>query len=323
MVRVLRGDHVESRHQVHLVLVNAEGEVRAACGRVDEIVFLRSAAKPFQAAAVLASGAFDRDGVTDDEIAIMAASHSGESVHVAIVSRLLARIGLDEKALGCGVHPPFDAATAVSPGSPISHNCSGKHAGMLALARHLGAPAESYLDQAGPAQQAILEGIAALCGIPRKRVVIAVDGCGAATFAVPLAAAARAFALLARPAVAPAELREPLARVAGAMVGRPHLIGGTGRFDTVLMSAAGGRLISKAGAEAVQGVADRKSGLGLFLKVVDGSARATAPATLESLHQTGWLPSPTPASLQELWHPAITNHAGRTVGRVDTELRLA
>jgi len=315
---------VESRHEIHLAL--GKGTLETGCGDPDQLVFLRSAAKPFQAAAIVASGALDRFGADDEEIAVVAASHSGEELHTTRVRSLLAKLGLDETALGCGVHPPLDAATAERVGrgaSPVHHNCSGKHAGMLALALHLGISPERYLDLDGPVQRAIHETIAAVCGLSRDQVVTAVDGCSAATFAVPLSAAAGAFSLLARPDRASAGLRQPLERVARAMSDHPHLIGGTGRFDTRLMLAAKGRLLAKGGAEGVQGIADRESGLGLCLKVADGSSRAVAPATIEALRQAGWIDREALRSLEDQWHPEITNYAGKRVGRIEAKLTLA
>ena len=306
-VDVLRGDHVESRHEVDFAI--ADSGVHP--GNRDP-VFLRSAAKPFQAAAVLASGALQ--GFDDDEtLAIIAASHSGEPHHTALVSRLLSRIGLDAGALRCGVHPPFHAGTAESlhgAFTPLHHNCSGKHAGMLAVAKKLGAAPADYLDPDGPVQRLMRETVAAACGL--ADVATAIDGCGAVTFAVPLEHAARAFALLARAD------RAPLARVAAAMRKHPDLVAGTGRFDTRLMTHSD--LLAKAGAEAVQGIADPRRGTGLFLKVRDGAARAVAPATLELLRDAGWISAEELRALADLHRPALRNDSGTRVGEIRTEI---
>src|ERR1051326_743069 len=152
-VEVFRGEQLESRHQVDFAVADSRERSTASGG---ERVFLRSAAKPFQAAAIVASGALDDLDAGDEMIAIVAASHSGENKHTSLVKRLLSQIGMDESALRCGVHPPFHAETAAQLGdaaSPLHHNCSGKHAGMLAVARKLGVPAASYLDVDGPVQR--------------------------------------------------------------------------------------------------------------------------------------------------------------------------
>ena len=323
-VAVLRGGRRESLHEVEFA-VHAAQEL-AGEPEPGMLVFLRSAAKPFQAAAVVRCGAADRFAMRDDELAILAASHSGEDVHTALVAGLLDRLGLDPSALGCGVHPPFDAATASRLGSAISalhHNCSGKHAGMLAAARRLGAPIDSYLEADSAVQQLMRRTVAEACGLAPDDVVVALDGCSAPTFAVPLAAAARAFSALARPTTAAADLREPLARVAEARRRHPPLVAGSGRFDTRLMQATRGRLVAKGGAEGVQGVADLESGVGLCLKVRDGASRAVPPATIEALLVAGCLDGEALRALERDRRPTLENFAGRTVGRIEATVEPA
>jgi L-asparaginase II len=191
---------------------------------------------------------------------------------------------------------------------------------MLTVAAALGAPAAAYLDPAGEVQKLMRRTVAAACGLLPQDVVMATDGCGAATFAVPLGAAARAFARLVRPDGAPRELRQPLARVTEAMRRRPDLIGGSGRLDTRLMEATRGRLLAKGGAEGVEGVADVQTGLGLCLKVRDGAARAVAPATLEILRQAHWTDDAALHVLEDLWRPELTNPSGLRVGRIEARL---
>jgi len=187
---------------------------------------------------------------------------------------------------------------------------------MIALALHLGVSPSDYLDADGVVQQTMRRTVALACGVATDDVVTAIDGCSALTFAVPLAAAARAFALLATPEDAPAELRTSLGRVAAAMAAHPYLVGGTGRFDTRLMNATAARLLSKAGAEGVQGVANRATGRGLCVKVRDGTARAVAPATLEVLRHAGWIEATELDSLRDEWRPTIVNFAGKRVGEI-------
>ena len=315
-VEVIRGERIESLHRVRFAV---SGPSESGTRDDDPPVFLRSAAKPFQAAAVVRSGALDRLGLGDETLAIVAASHSGEARHVALVAALLARLGLGEPALRCGTHPPLHEPTAARLDgrfSELHHNCSGKHAGMLAAAAALGVPAASYLDADGAVQQLMRRTVAAVCGVPIERVEVAIDGCGAATFAVPLASAARAFALLASPLEAPVELREPLGRVARAMRAHPHLVGGTDRFDTRLMEASRGRLIAKGGAEGVVGIADCERELGICVKVCDGAARAVGPAALEVLRDAGSISQEAWPSLEDLHRPVLRNYAGAAVGRI-------
>jgi L-asparaginase II len=325
VVELWRGDLVESCHRVLVAVSDATGRLLAAAGDPFRPVWLRSSAKPFQAAAAFASGAFDDLAPSDEEVAIACGSHGAEEAHLEVVRSLLARLGLDEGKLLCGTHPPLDPAAARRVGdrlSPIHHNCSGSHAAMLALAVRLAVPVESYLEPSGPVQRRILEALAALCDLAPERIPVAPDGCSALTFALPLRAAATAFARLARPEKAPPALRPALSRIAAAMGSRPWYVAGTGRFDTLLAEATGGRLVAKSGAEGVQGVADRATGLGLFLKVADGASRAVAPAALEALRWAGMIDDEALARLEALRRPALANHAGRVVGRTEARVVL-
>lgn len=258
-------------------------------GDIDRPVYLRSAAKPFIAAAAIAAGAREAFGLTAQEIAVMAASHSGEPVHVAAVRSVLEKIGLDESALQCGSHLPFDEASAhaliragKSPGA-LHDNCSGKHAGILALSCALGADAATYREPTHPAQRAILDLCSRICAEDAARWPLALDGCGIPVFATPLRNAARAFARFASlTGLADAEL-EALRIVREAMLAHPRMVAGSGQFDTRLMEAARGTIACKVGAEGVDGIAIIPLGLGLALKVVDGAARARPPAALRLL----------------------------------------
>lgn len=311
-----RGDQVESLHRVHVTVADADGHVMGAIGDANFVTFLRSAAKPLQAAALVASGAADAFGVTEAELAVACGSHAGEAAHVAAAAAMLAKAGLAASALQCGTHKFWNAEAKKAVGgqaTPLHNNCSGKHAGMLLLQRHLGGDAADYLDPASPAQQRILALVKEVSGV--DDVGVAVDGCGAPTFAMPLVAAARCFARLAMPRGVSKETADALRRVARAMAMHPEMVGGTARFDTDLMGASEDRLVSKAGAEGFQAVGDMATGLGLALKVEDGATRAVAPATVEALRQLAWLEGRAFEVLGEWWLPSVKNHAGRAVGR--------
>ncbi|MBV9438675.1 MAG: asparaginase [Candidatus Eremiobacteraeota bacterium] len=321
-VAVRRGTRVESVHAVAACVADARGRVVQGAGTIDIPVFLRSSAKPFIAAAAVRAGVLDRFGFGDRELAVMCASHNGEPGHVETVANMLERIGARIDDLRCGVHPPAyePAATALArrgeAPTALHNNCSGKHAGILALARVLGAPFEGYVDPSHPAQHAIL----ALC----ERVSddtfegdkLAIDGCGIPVYATSLRQAAMSFARLAtRDQVDDADAAA-LTRVATAMAAEPWYVGGTGRFDTELMRATGGRVVAKGGAEAVHGDAVLDPGVGAVLKVVDGSRRAAAPAAVALLDGLGVLVPAARAALEPHARTAVKNVAGRTVGEV-------
>jgi L-asparaginase II len=322
LIGVRRGARLESIHAVAACASDVAGNVLLALGTIDEPVFLRSSAKPFITAAGVRAGTVERFGFDDRELAVMSASHSGEPFHIAAVRGILAKIGATADDLRCGVHSPLYAPAAAAlrangeAPSTLHHNCSGKHAGILALARVLGAPLEGYLDPGHPAQRAIL----ALCERVSDDVFtadnLALDGCGIPVYATSLRNAARSFARLATLEQLDPRDAGALARVRAAIVAEPDYIAGTQRFDTDLVRAGNGRIVGKAGAEAVHACALLDGGIGLVLKVVDGAARAAPPAALALLRQLGALDEAQTRVLQAHARAVVSNAAGTVVGDV-------
>lgn len=326
LVEVLRGDRIESVHSVAACIIDSRGRVGAALGTIDEPVFLRSSIKPFIAAAVVLSGAADAFGLDDAEIALIAASHSGEPDHVKAARSILTKAGVAESALRCGAHPPHDEraardlqASGQAPG-PVHNNCSGKHAGILALAKLLGAPLDAYLDVRHPAELAILSMNARVFGVEPEALALAVDGCGIPTIAVSLRAAGLGFARFATLDGLDDADAAALARVKSAMQARPWFVAGTGAFDTRLIDATKGAVVGKGGAEGVHCDALNAAGLGLALKVIDGGRRAVAPGTLALLASAGVLDGQAAAALADDAHPPVYNAAGDIVGAIATRL---
>ncbi len=321
-VDVLRGDVVESRHDVVVAVARPDGTLTARWGDAGLVTFLRSAAKPFQAMPLVTSGAADAFAVSDAQLALVAGSHNGQDVHVDAARRLLEAAGLDESALACGHHPPFHKPTAKTLGddhTPLHHNCSGKHAGMLAASVFKGWHTDGYLDVGHPVQQEILGHVAWACGLDPADVRMGVDGCGVPTFATSVGAAARAFAVLAAADGEDARA-SALARIRRAMQAHPEMVAGDDRLDTKLMRATDGRLVVKAGAEACYGAALVDVGLGVAVKVADGASRAVGPALGAVLQRLGALPADLPSLVKEDLAPVIRNHAGRDVGRIRAHL---
>jgi L-asparaginase II len=321
-VAVKRGEIVESLHAVAACAVAPSGETRLALGDVDVPVYLRSAAKPFIAAAIVAGGAAERFGFDDREIAIIAASHNGEPFHVECVRAILRKIGRTESDLQCGAHAPtyeLAARALVAGGTPFSaihNNCSGKHAGILALCAVLGADHSTYLEPENPAERAILAFCARMTGDDPSAWPVGVDGCGIPAFATSLRRGALAFARLATLEGIADDDARALARVRGAVQAQPAYLAGTGRFDTDLILATDGLVVGKAGAEGVHGDALLDGQLGLALKVVDGNRRATAPAAIGLLQELGALNARAEAALAAHAAPAVRNVAGRVVGSI-------
>ena len=290
LVAVWRGALVESVHRGRVAVCAPDGELVEAVGDPDAYVYARSSAKPFQAIPLLLSGAADDLGLTDEELAVVCASHSAEEPHLAAVRSILERAGLSEDDLQNGAHPPIYAPAAAElaregeePGQ-VHGNCSGKHAGMLALCVHEGWETVGYRDPDHPAQQWILEIVARVCGLQRDEILLAVDGCGAPAFAMPLKNLAVGFARLATGENLPDALAGAARRIRGAMREHPYMVAGTGRLDTAVMQATD--LVAKGGAEGVFAAASPE-GWGLALKISDGAMRAVRPAALALLARRG------------------------------------
>jgi L-asparaginase II len=326
LVEVTRGGCVESEHRGAIAVVAADGQLVAHAGDVELVSYLRSSAKPFQLLPLVESGAADRLGFTSAELAVIAGSHSGEPRHVAAVQSILHKIGLTEDALQCGVHVPFNADAARSlraegrEPSVLHNNCSGKHAGMLAQALDRGLSTDDYLDPQHPVQVTIRQRLAELGGVTFDQIGVGVDGCSAPCFAMPLRAAALAFARLAEGRT------DGLRRVARAMLDHPEMVSGEGRLDTDLMRAVPNRLVSKGGAEGYHGmglIQPDGSAWGIAIKIADGDGkRGGHPVVIETLRQLAVLNDEALAKLKNYHTWTIPNHRGLEVGEVRANFNL-
>jgi len=328
MVLVMRGNLVESRHYGDIAIADANGRLLWSLGDPHRITFARSSAKPLQALPLVESGAADHFGMSDKEIALCCASHNGEEKHVQMVFQFLQRIGVAPDKLRCGVHAPYYAKaheallTQGEQPSAMHNNCSGKHAGMLALAKYLNADLDTYLQLDNPVQQRILEAVSDVCEVSPEDIVIGTDGCGVPVHGLPLSKFAMAFARFVRPQMFSSERAAAMARIAHAMMEYPDMVAGTERFCTDLMSAAPLEILGKAGAEGVYCAAVVSAGLGICVKTDDGNARAAAPATVEALLQAGMI-SGSIANALELSHkPILKNHQGTVVGSIQPAFTL-
>jgi L-asparaginase II len=336
LVEVKRGSITESRHRGHIVAVEPGGTIVASLGFPQYVTFLRSSAKPFQALPLLVSGAADRFGFTDREVALACGSHNGEPMHTELAASMLRKIGLGPEALKCGAHEPYGAEAALELRSRgeepnvLHNNCSGKHAGMLAVAIHLGAPTENYDSPENPVQKAIADTVAQFSGVPVTDMAVGVDGCGAPIFGITVNAMALAYArLVSPPTNFDQATRDACERVVRVMSAYPELIGGTSdRLDTELMRAAPGRLISKVGADGVYtaGVLpceEWPQGLGLALKIEDGDdKRARPPVAIESLRQLGVLRDESLEAVSRFAFFPVRNRRGDLVGEVTASFKL-
>jgi len=295
LAEVVRGQVVESVHLGDIAVVDRSGNLLYHTGDPHRVTYMRSSAKPLQAIPYVEMSGRLRFGLTDTEVAVTCASHSGEDQHVEAVLSILKKIGLEESYLKCGTHMPIHGPTARRMWSlgrkstPVHSNCSGKHAGMLALSVLLGADHSEYLDPCGPVQSLILKTASEMMGAAPESIKIGIDGCGAPVFGVPLSWMARGWANLSDPSGLCPSRRSAVEDISRSMRGNPYMVAGTGRLSTDLMKAAGARVLAKSGAEGVYCAALVGRGIGLALKITDGSSRAMGPIVLSVLEQLGVL----------------------------------
>jgi L-asparaginase II len=312
LLEVWRGNVLESVHRGRYAVARGR-DVVATGGDADEVTFMRSCAKPFQAVAVLESGAREKYGLTDDELALVCGSHHGEDVHVRTAASILRKAGLRPAHLQCGAHMPFSAEAAKllmragkSP-TVLHNNCSGKHAGMVAAAKALKAPLKNYLDPSHALQRSNRRAVARFAGVPERSIRVAIDGCSAPTFGLPLTSMARAFARLADPFVADHEFDVPVA-----MFTHPHMVG---HPCEELMRAVPREIVGKVGAEGVYGAGVVGHGLGIAVKVDDGAARPLLAVVVALLTKHAPFNAAKKDALAKLVKSDLKNHAGHVVGR--------
>jgi len=331
MVEVRRGGIAESLHYGAIAVVDSSDRLLASAGDPECVTFIRSAGKPAQILPLLGSGAVERFALGPGHLAVMMGSHGGEPFHLEAVGEILDRIGLNESALRCGTHEPLHRATALAlraagrKPTVLHNNCSGKHAGMLALAVQRGESIESYLDPTGPLQVDIRRVVERLAGLAQAGVRTALDGCSAPTFAMSLRSGALLYARLIAPHDGARELEPTIRRALAAMRARPEMIGGTDRLESDLMREGRHGLIAKIGAEGffALGFEREGKGVGIALKISDGDMkRARDSATLECLRQLEVLSPETSDALSTRYSPPIVNHNGRPVGELAPCFRL-
>ncbi|BAY31455.1 L-asparaginase II [Nostoc carneum NIES-2107] len=284
-VRLLREGIIESRHIVQAVVCDERGRILSVAGNAETAAFVRSALKPFQALAVTSTGTLERYDLSDRDLAIITSSHKGSIEQVRQVFNILWRADLDPSALQC----PIPEGKR----SPLEYNCSGKHAGMLAVCQQRHWPLNNYLERKHPVQQLILSKVAELLRMPSEEFIGVHDDCGAPTYLMQLGQMGSLYALLASGKTLDME------RIVRAMTHHPTMVAGDGEFDTELMRLTPGELVSKAGAEGVQCIGRLGEGMGLAIKVMDGSKRAKYAVAIHLLQQMGWITPSVAESLAE------------------------
>jgi L-asparaginase II len=315
LLEVWRGGIVESLHQGAIAAVDPHNGLIGRVGNPELVTYLRSTTKPFQALPFVELGGVQAFHLTERELAILCASHDGTDEHVAVLEGIQKKVGISESDLQCGVHLPYSKPTqkqlarqGLDP-TPNRHNCSGKHTAMLALAKLLGAPKETYLENENPVQKLILKTFSEMVDVPIEKIVIGIDGCSAPVFAIPLRNAALGLARLADPSGLAEARRKAIRAIIQAMQANPDMVSGPGGFDTVFMTVMHGTAFSKGGAEGFLGLGllpgslpNAGQALGIAIKVADGDisgnfrpgantneGRVRSIAAIETLRQLGAL----------------------------------
>ncbi len=336
LVEIDRGSITESRHRGHIVVADPEGNIIASLGAPENVTYLRSSAKPLQAIPLLITGAAERFGFTDREVALACGSHNGEPIHTELAASMLRKIGLGPEALRCGAHEPYSVEATLElrargeQPNALHNNCSGKHAGMLAVAVHLGASIDNYEKPENPVQKAIVDVMSQFSGVAVTDMAIGVDGCAVPAFGITVKAMALAYArLVAPPASFDKKTRHACERIVRVMSAYPELIGGTSqRLDTEVMRAAPRRLVSKVGAEGVYTAGIKPSeewpqGLGIAIKIEDGDdKRARAPVVIESLRQLGVLRDESLEAVAKYAFFPVKNRRDDVVGEIKASFDL-
>jgi len=317
---VTRGGVVESVHFGSVAVVDRDGRVLQFAGDPYALTFTRSALKPLQAVPFTAAGGVERFGYTPAQVALMCASHSGEPRHVDAVADMLARAHCSASDLQCGTHAPgfYEARGELPPPppySPLQHNCSGKHSGMLAWCDQHGDSKGDYLAFDHPLQESIRHAVSTFTGVAEARLVAGIDGCSAPNYAVPLASLATAFARIAAADVHPEYGRAPKV-LADAMTAHPEMVSGEHRSDLALMRAGRGDWVTKIGAEGVQAIGIRSQGLGIAIKVSDGQKRGLYPAIVAVLDALGVLDAAAREMLAPWAARTVRNYRGIETGDV-------
>lgn len=333
LAEITRGAIVESRHRGAIAVVTPDGKLVASVGNVEFVTYLRSAAKPHQAIAVITSGAAQHFKITPKELALMSGSHSGEPYHAECAAEILSRLGLEKSALRCGIHTPFSKAAARALGSggatELHNNCSGKHAGMLAQAVYAGYSLDDYYLIDHPVQRYIAQIIADFADLSEEQLVIGIDGCSAATFAMRVTEMALIYARLVNPVGLRRELAEAASAVVEAMFQYPEMVAAdTGRIDTDLMRIMKKSVLAKAGAEGIytMGVMPCKlypEGLGIAIKIEDGDVnRARNAAIIGTLAQLDLINAEQTIALSSQYLAPLKNNRGMLVGEILPRVHL-
>lgn len=326
LVKEYRGPLVENVHKGDIAIITKENEVESFCGNIEKVVYYRSTAKPLQVLPVITSGAAEHFKFNEKEIALMAASHSGEKMHTDILKDILTKIKLSIDDLKCGTHPPFDRKTRNylrknnKKITPAHHACSGKHASQLALAKYFNWDLKDYYKKEHPVQKLLLETISEVTNYPANKIVQGIDGCGVVVFGLPLKYIAYSYSLMNNFETLPDKYSNAAKIIVSAMKKYPKVVSGTNRFANKLNDAIKNDLLIKSGADGVFAFAFNEKGVAI--KIEDGNLKATYPVVIEILKRYNIVSDKEVEKLAKYYRPTIKDSNGNVVGQIDTDFEL-
>jgi L-asparaginase II len=328
LVRVFRGNMVESVHRGSIAVVSSQKGIIYGIGNADRITYFRSTEKPLQAIAALETGIVEEYGLDLKEVAIMTASHSGEEEHISTLIEFMKKTGIKEDDLQCGIHDPVNKEAAkrlvvqgIQP-SKLHCNCSGKHIGQLASIKLKGLNFDGYLERNHKMQKEIKRIVSEFSGTAISEILEATDGCGITVHAVPLKNIALSYANLCNEEFMEGQYKKSQNYIASSMTMYPEMVAGKGRLDTAIMDRFGDRVISKIGAEGTYAAGIIGKSIGIAIKIEDGNSRAVGPAILETLMQIGIISEDEVVQLKSHWNPGVYNHKNELVGEIKATFKL-
>lgn len=328
VVEVTRNGMIESVHDGNVAVVRSDGSLVCYFGDPDQTCYFRSSGKPLILLSHLTKGIYEAFGLTLKELAIMASSHSGGQQHIETLKSVAAKIGVGEDDLNCGIREPYGLnekfelyGTGLRP-SQWHNNCSGKHLGFIAACKVMGWSTENYWEITHPIQRDVLACIAEFTDIPEDKIHLGIDGCGVPVFGVPLKRMALAYARLFDTTFAGGKYKEAQELLYSAVKQYPEMIAGSGRLDTELIRCTRGELFGKMGADGVFCVHSRRLGIGIAVKIQDGSVRAVDPVVMETLKQTGVLEEEQLQRLNHFHYPPVITWTGKNTGLINPVFQL-
>jgi len=329
LIKIYRGNIVENIYRGDIAIIGGKGKLAFLTGDSEKITYWRSSAKPIQALAVIYSGAAEKYGLTEKEIAIMTSSHSGEEEHIKLIYSILDKIGLNEGNLLCGAYPVFHKSSTESliqnkiPTKSIYNPCSGKHVAQLILCQYYGWRISDYYRLEHPVQQMILNSVAEMTEYPKEKIHLGIDACGVPVFGLPIKNMSYAYKSMINWKILDSKYQQAAKKIVVSMIKYPEIVGGTGRFDTDLMRVSEGKLLAKSGADGVFCIGvHNDDGMGITIKMESGNMKFLPLVVVQVLYQLKILSKEKLNQLKQYCPSWVKNYRNEKVGKFISDFKL-